>query len=430
MRLTIDGLPVVFPYDYIYPEQYAYMLELKRTLDAKGHCVLEMPSGTGKTVSLLALIIAYLQVNSSEIQKLIYCSRTVQEINKVMEELKRLRRSYQEEVGVAPEMVGVALSSRKNLCIHPEVSKQEEGRLVDSSCHKLTASFVRQRHQKNNSIPVCLFYEEFDARGRAEQLPSGIYDMSDLKELGRQKGWCPYFLARYAVEQANVVVFNYSYLLDPKIAGLVSKKFSKKAVVVFDEAHNIDNVCIEAMSVNISRRTLDRCQANIDALSKKIRDVNEEQLREEYQRLVEHLQEARQNRDTDVQMANAVLPDEVLQEAMPGNIRRAEHFIGFIKRFTEYLKTRLRVQHVVAETPTYFLQHIQQSVCIERKPLRFCSERLHSLLWSMELLDTANFSGINLVANFATLISTYTKGEASSSSHLYVCEFRSQDAGV
>lgn len=41
------------------------------------------------------------------------------------------------------------------------------------------------------------------------------------------------------VEQANVVVFNYSYLLDPKIAGLVSKKFSKKAVVVFDEAHNI-----------------------------------------------------------------------------------------------------------------------------------------------------------------------------------------------
>lgn len=24
-----------FPYDYIYPEQYSYMMELKRTLDAK-----------------------------------------------------------------------------------------------------------------------------------------------------------------------------------------------------------------------------------------------------------------------------------------------------------------------------------------------------------------------------------------------------------
>jgi len=93
-----------------------------------------------------------------------------------------------------------------------------------------------------------------------------------LKEFGRKKGWCPYFLARYALQQANVVVFNYSYLLDPKIAEMVSKEFTKKAVVVFDEAHNIDNVCIEAMSVNISRRTLERSQANVETLSQKIRE--------------------------------------------------------------------------------------------------------------------------------------------------------------
>lgn len=34
-RLSVDGLLVYFPYEYIYPEQYDYMLELKRTLDAK-----------------------------------------------------------------------------------------------------------------------------------------------------------------------------------------------------------------------------------------------------------------------------------------------------------------------------------------------------------------------------------------------------------
>ncbi len=37
---------VYFPYDYIYPEQFSYMLEPKRGLDAKGHILLEMPSGT------------------------------------------------------------------------------------------------------------------------------------------------------------------------------------------------------------------------------------------------------------------------------------------------------------------------------------------------------------------------------------------------
>lgn len=32
------------------------------------------------------------------------------------------------------------------------------------------------------------------------------------------------------------------------------------------------------------------------------------------------------------------LPDDLLKEAIPGNIRRAEHFVAFLKRFIEYLK--------------------------------------------------------------------------------------------
>lgn len=35
MQLMIDDVPVIFPYAYIYPEQYAYMVSLKRILDAK-----------------------------------------------------------------------------------------------------------------------------------------------------------------------------------------------------------------------------------------------------------------------------------------------------------------------------------------------------------------------------------------------------------
>jgi DNA excision repair protein ERCC-2 len=41
------------------------------------------------------------------------------------------------------------------------------------------------------------------------------------------------------------------------------------------------------------------------------------------------------------------LPEHVLNEAVPGNIRKGEHFVGFMKRLVEYIKVRLRVQHVV-----------------------------------------------------------------------------------
>jgi DNA excision repair protein ERCC-2 len=62
-------LDVVFPYDKIYREQLEYMTELKRTLDQSGHAILEMPTGTGKTISLLALIIAYLAKHPERVKK-------------------------------------------------------------------------------------------------------------------------------------------------------------------------------------------------------------------------------------------------------------------------------------------------------------------------------------------------------------------------
>ena len=43
----------------------------------------------------------------------------------------------------------------------------------------------------------------------------------------------------FQITHANVVVYSYHYLLDPKIADLVSKEMTRNSVVVFDEAHNI-----------------------------------------------------------------------------------------------------------------------------------------------------------------------------------------------
>lgn len=45
----LDGVRVFFPYDFIYPEQYAYIKAVKNTVELGGHAVLEMPTGTGRT---------------------------------------------------------------------------------------------------------------------------------------------------------------------------------------------------------------------------------------------------------------------------------------------------------------------------------------------------------------------------------------------
>jgi DNA excision repair protein ERCC-2 len=140
----------------------------------------------------------------------------------------------------------------------------------------------------------------------------------------------------------NVIIYSYHYLLDPKIADRVSKEFSKDCIVVFDEAHNIDNVCIESLSIDLTEDSLRKAARGASNLEKKITEMKASdatKLQNEYQKLVDGLREEEERREAEESfMTNPVLPDDLLKEAVPGNIRRAEHFVAFLKRFVEYLK--------------------------------------------------------------------------------------------
>jgi hypothetical protein len=103
----------------------------------------------------------------------------------------------------------------------------------------------------------------------------------------------------------------------------------------------------------------------------------------------------------------------------------AEHFVAFLQRFVGYLRTRLAADRVVSDTPTSFLASLQQvsqqpaartacwpvlcsgpgahtlccparaacpapphpaqAVAIEGKTLRFCYDRLASLMKTLEI---------------------------------------------
>lgn len=403
---------MLFPYPRIYPEQYAYMSDLKRTLDAGGHCVLEMPSGTGKTVSLLSLIVAYQQFYP-EHRKLIYCSRTMSEIEKALAELSALMKYRADQLGHVEDFRGLGLTSRKNLCLHPSVKREKSGAVVDARCRSLTAGFVKEKKERGEDVDVCVYHDNLDLLEPHNLLPPGVFTLDGLIRYGEEHKQCPYFSARRMMPFCNVIIYSYHYLLDPKIAERVSKELSKDCIVVFDEAHNIDNVCIESLSIDLTEDALRKATRGANNLERKIEEMkafDEDKLQNEYQKLVQGLREADEARAEDAFMSNPTLPDDLLKEAVPGNIRRAEHFIAFLKRFIEYLKTRMKVLYVIQETPLSFLSHLKELTFIERKPLRFCAERLTSLVRTLELTNIEDFQPLQEVATFATLIATYENG--------------------
>jgi DNA excision repair protein ERCC-2 len=137
---------------------------------------------------------------------------------------------------------------------------------VDSGCRRLTASWTRERAARDASVELCDFYERHEAAGQDALLPpggaagvragggwglgpkawraappdamracsfvsrswplllppptlhTGVYTLHDLRAFGRKQGWCPYFLARHVMAFANVIVYNYQYMIDPKVS--------------------------------------------------------------------------------------------------------------------------------------------------------------------------------------------------------------------
>jgi DNA excision repair protein ERCC-2 len=181
MRFQLDGLDVFFPYDYLYKEQFDYMLALKQAIDERGHFLLEMPTGTGKTVCLISLITSYQLQYPKKVGKLIYCTRTVPEMSKCMEEIKKVIDYRISLIGEKKggNVLALCLSSRRNMCINSKVMEEGDREAVDSLCRNMTASWIRAKAYgtkkgekieinkdiENANYELCEFYENYDREG-------------------------------------------------------------------------------------------------------------------------------------------------------------------------------------------------------------------------------------------------------------------------
>ncbi|KAA8591225.1 hypothetical protein FQN60_002168 [Etheostoma spectabile] len=104
--------------------------------------------------------------------------------------------------------------------------------------------------QENNHVKVhmcrakvstrsCVFYNNVEERSTDRDLANNILDVEDLVKFGNKQRVCPYYLSRSLKQQADVSRRAHNIELNG-------------AVVVFDEAHNVEKTCEESTSFDLT----------------------------------------------------------------------------------------------------------------------------------------------------------------------------------
>ncbi|XP_044068758.1 LOW QUALITY PROTEIN: regulator of telomere elongation helicase 1 [Siniperca chuatsi] len=265
--LTLKGVTVNFPFPP-YDCQKDYMSKVIECLQRKVNGVLESPTGTGKTLCLLCATLAWrdhfkdtisarkiaerlsgeeMFPNATlsswgtaatdgdtpsyytDVPKIIYASRTHSQLAQVIGELKNT--SYSPKVCV--------LGSREQLCINQEVMRQESNHVKVHMCRGKV------------STRSCVYYNNVEEKSTDRDLASSILDVEDLVKFGNKQRVCPYYLSRSLKQQADVIFMPYNYLLDPKSRRAHNIELNG-AVVIFDEAHNVEKTCEESTSFDLT----------------------------------------------------------------------------------------------------------------------------------------------------------------------------------
>jgi Rad3-related DNA helicase len=224
----------LFPYDP-YPQQLEFMRDVKNIVGSRGILVAEACNGFGKTVCALA---ALLHMGP----KIIYATRTHEQVRQVLLEVERINQISE------ATFRAVNLASRQHLCLNDKCRKL-------SSVEALEACrILREKGECSYRMDV-------------ESLPylPPVLSIEKLQSEGKIRGVCPYFLARKVAEDCAVIVAPYQYIFNEHIRSMVKLDISDK-VLVFDEAHNADQVGQEVLSATLSERGLNSAKRELEAI--------------------------------------------------------------------------------------------------------------------------------------------------------------------
>jgi len=246
-----------FPYPEVRPFQDSFIDTVFEAAESGRHVLIEGSNGLGKTVAALS---ACLPVAMERNLQVLYVAKTHRQHDRVMEELNAIARKQ--------DVSGLSIRGRTDMCFHPFIARHAtDARSAMEICELLK---TREQCPYHASIK-----SKEDRFGEVRShVSSSVYKASEVQEICRSEGFCPYELVKQAIEEVDVAALSYLYVFDPGIRGAFLKHLKKpldEVILIVDEAHNLPDAAAEIASDSLTLFAIR--QAQLEAENFRHRDA-------------------------------------------------------------------------------------------------------------------------------------------------------------
>lgn len=190
--------------------------------------------------------------------QIFFCSRTHSQLSQVVNEVRNT--VYGKDIRIT------TLASRQNYCINPSVKKLNSLALINERCLEMqkgcsskatkTSEGCVVKRQKKGSPKKCNFYSQNKIESTRDVILTRVLDIEELVATATDSSACPYYAARLAAKDAQVVMLSYQMLLHRRTR-IQSGLDLRGSIVIIDEGHNLIDTISNIYSSEV---TLDQLQ--------------------------------------------------------------------------------------------------------------------------------------------------------------------------
>ncbi len=245
-----------FRFKEIRSSQKEMMDDIHKVLNTGSNILIDAPTGIGKTDASISAALGFAMENGLNV---FFLTPKISQHKIALETLSKIKKLFYKNLKFV-DIVG-----KQKLCTNPSVNNNE-GEMFYRKCNEL----IKQGK--------CIYHKRFKHYLDDAEIPP---ELSESVFLGHNKmldasygfGVCAYEMSMHLAKTSNVIIADYSHILNPKIRVPFLNKISNdlhNSIIIWDEAHNIIESASSYFTSSIENRVINSASEELTLIGSKI----------------------------------------------------------------------------------------------------------------------------------------------------------------